>query len=77
MLNFGDRLIIITNLSPIFKGSATLFIGVLALFFALYMKKKGEPEGIGIKVFIGLSIFIIIYGLYILLFRPDWWLLPY
>lgn len=77
MYELGVKIIQITNLSPVFKGIATILVGVIALSFVLYMKRKGEAESVGFKVFTYLSIFIILFGLYILIFRPGWWKLPY
>lgn len=78
MSEFGVKLIQFTNMNPIFKGSSVAIVGVLALLFALWMKKKwGEPLRGGFLVFIGLAVFIILYGLYILIFQPNWWALPY
>jgi len=77
MYELGVKIIQITNMSPVFKGIATILAGVIALSFVLYMKKKGEPESIGVKVFTYISIFIILFGLYILIFKPGWWELPY
>jgi len=68
----------VTNMSPVFKGTTVIIIGLLALLFSWWMKEKWkEPLKGGFLVFIGLSIFIVIYGLYILVFQPNWWKLPY
>ena len=64
--------------SPIFKGLALIVVGAAALLFANYMNKHWkEPKNKGFSVFVGLAVFIILFGLYILLFRPAWWALPY
>jgi len=78
MNEFGVRIIQFTNMNPIFKGASVTIVGLLALFFALWMRDKWkEPLRGGFLIFIGFSIFIILYGLFILIFRPQWWSLPY
>lgn len=68
----------ITCFSPIFKGLGLIVLGVAALLFANYMNKTWkEPKNKGFSVFVGLAVFIILFGLYILLFRPAFWSLPY
>ncbi|MFA5034568.1 MAG: hypothetical protein WC500_02145 [Candidatus Margulisiibacteriota bacterium] len=67
-----------TNTSPVFKGLGALIVGVVALLFAWWMRKRWqEPLEGGFKVFLGLAIFIILYGLFILVFQPHWWNPPY
>lgn len=64
--------------SALFKGPALIVLGLLALLFAWWMKKKwNEPTSLGYRIFIGLAVFIILFGLYILAFQPQWWKLPY
>ncbi len=68
----------IINMNPIFKGAAVIIVGLLALFFAWWMRERWkEPLKGGFLVFVGLSIFIVLYGLYILVLQPNWWALPY
>ena len=74
----GTKIIQFTNMNPLFKGVSVTIVGILALLFALWMRRKwGEPLKGGFLVFIGLSIFIVLYGLFILVVRPNWWNLPY
>lgn len=78
MNEMGVKFIQFTNMNPIFKGSSVVAAGLLALFFAWWMRERwGEPFKGGFLVFIGLAIFITLYGLYILIFQPNWWALPY
>ena len=78
MSDFGVKFIEFTNMNPLFKGGSVLIVGLLALCFSLWMNKRWkEPVRGGFLVFIGLSVFITLYGLFILLMRPDWWKLPY
>ena len=78
MSEFNVKLAQVTNFSPIFKGSAVLIIGLLALLFAWWMQKRWkEPLQGGFKVFIGVAVFIVLFGLFILVFQPQWWKLPY
>lgn len=72
------KIIQFMNMSPFFKGVGLVILGALALLFAWYMKKKWkEPKSFGFYLFIALSGFIFLYGLYILIFRPEWWALPF
>jgi hypothetical protein len=78
MDELGIKILMFTNTSPIFKGLSVMIAGIVALLFWYYMKKRwGEPESFGFKVFFWFSVFVILYGLYILIFKPDWWALPY
>lgn len=78
MRELGVKLIPFTNMSPIFKGISVVIVGVIALLFAYWMHKRWkEPVKGGFKVFIALAIFIVLYGLFILIFQPHWWDLPY
>lgn len=73
-----ERIVQFTNFSPIFKGGGVVIVGLLALWFALYMKtRRKEPATVSYNLFLGLSIFVILYGLFILIFQPRWWVLPY
>lgn len=72
------KFIQITNMNPTFKGLAVLIVGLIALLFAWWMRKRWqEPLKGGFLIFIALAIFIVLYGLFILLFQPQWWRLPY
>ncbi len=67
-----------TNYSPFFKGPGLIILGIAALLFAYFMKKKwNEPNSFGFYLFIAVGAIILVYGLIILLFRPNWWALPY
>jgi len=76
--DWGTRFIRFTNMSPLFKGSALIILGIVALLFSLWVNRKWkEPLKGGFLVFILLSVFILLFGLYILVFQPQWWRLPY
>jgi len=78
MNDLGVKIIQITSINPTFKGLATLIAGLLALVFVWYMKKvKNEPDSISFRIFTALAIFIVLFGLFILIFQPQWWLPPY
>jgi len=78
MHEFGTKILIFTDRNPIFKGGAVMIVGLLALLFALWMQRRWkEPIRGGFLVFIVISIFIVLYGLFILVFQPHWWNLPY
>ena len=78
MTEWGTRLIEFTNMDPIFKGGSTAVVGLLALLFASWMVKRWkEPRKGGFLVFIGVAVFITAYGLFVLIFQPQWWKLPY
>ncbi len=74
----GINFFIATYSSPIFKGISVTIIGFIALAFSYWMIKKWkEPLSWQFKIFIGLSIFIVFYGLFILIFQPQWWNPPW
>ncbi|MDD4178666.1 MAG: hypothetical protein PHH14_01270 [Candidatus Margulisbacteria bacterium] len=78
MSEWGIKIIQFTNMSPLFKGGMTAVVGLAALLFALYMNVRWkEPLKGGFLVFIGVAIFIVFWGLFILVFQPQWWKLPY
>jgi len=78
MSEWGVRFVQFTNMNPIFKGGSVAIVGLVALLFALWMNRRWkEPLRGGFLVFIALSIFIVLYGLFILIFQPQWWKLPY
>jgi hypothetical protein len=78
MHEFGTKILIFTDRNPIFKGGAVTIIGLLALLFVIWMQRRWkEPLRGGFLVFIAISIFIVLYGLFILIFQPQWWKLPY
>ena len=78
MSEFGTKLIQFTNYSPIFKGGAVAAVGLVALLFALWMNRRWkEPLRGRFLVFIGVASFVTLYGLFVLIFQPQWWRLPY
>jgi len=78
MSEWGVKFIQITNMNPTFKGGAVLIAGLLGLLFALWMNRRWkEPLTGGFLVFIALAVFVTLYGLFILIFQPLWWKLPY
>jgi len=78
MYETSAKIIQFINMNPLFKGGVVTIAGLLALLFAYWMRKKWhEPFKGGFGVFVALSIFITLYGLFILIFRPQWWALPY
>jgi uncharacterized membrane protein HdeD (DUF308 family) len=78
MSQWGIDFIKFTNMSPLFKGSASLAAGLLALLFAFWMHKRWkEPLQWQFLIFIGVAAFIVLFGLFVLVFQPQWWKLPY
>jgi thiol:disulfide interchange protein len=78
MHELGVKLIQFTNMSPVFKGISVTLVGLLALLFAGWMRWRWkEPHRGSFLVFIGLAVFIVLYGVFILIFQPQWWNLPY
>ena len=66
------------NTSPMFKGLAVMFLGAAALLFSYYLVKKwNEPRTISFYVFVGFAAFVVLYGLFILIFQPAWWIPPW
>ena len=75
---FWIKVLQYTNMNPVFKGGACIVVGAAALLFALFVKKRfNEPDSIFYRIFVGLCSFIVVYGMYILAVKPDWWGLPY
>jgi len=74
----STNFLIFTNTSPVFKGVSVIIAGLIGLAFSYYLIKRWkEPLSWQFKIFIGLSIFIVLYGLFILLFQPQWWTPPW
>ncbi|OGC04315.1 hypothetical protein A2276_06930 [candidate division WOR-1 bacterium RIFOXYA12_FULL_43_27] len=74
----GIKIIEFTNMNPLFKGGAAVIVGILALLFALWVRRRFlEPDSVFYRIFLGISVFVILYGGYILVVRPQWWRLPY
>lgn len=78
MSEWGVKFIQFTNMSPVFKGGSTAIVGLIALLFAYWMHKRWkEPLKGGFLVFIAVAAFVVLYGLFVLIFQPQWWKLPY
>jgi len=74
----GLKILMFMNTSPIFKGVSVIIVGLFGLLFWRYMKNRWqEPDSLGFKFFLWFSVFIVLYGAYILAFQPGWWKLPY
>ena len=74
----GVKFIQFINMNPVFKGSSVALVGLIALLFALWMMRRWkEPLRGGFLVFIGVAVFIVLFGFYVLIFQPQWWKLPY
>jgi hypothetical protein len=72
------KIVQFTSFNPLFKGASVVIASLLALLFAgfMYWRWK-EPLRGGFLVFIGLALVALVFGLYILVFQPAWWQLPY
>jgi glucan phosphoethanolaminetransferase (alkaline phosphatase superfamily) len=78
MNEWAVSLVSFTGMNPTFKGGSVALVGLLALLFAFWMNRRWkEPLKGGFLVFIGVSVFIVLYGLFVLVFQPQWWKLPY
>ena len=78
MNELGAKVIEFINVSPVFKGTSVLLAGIFGLLFAYWMQRRWkEPLKGGLLVFIILAGFVILYGLFILIFQPHWWNPPY
>jgi hypothetical membrane protein len=73
----GVKILSFAATSPIFKGAGLIVLGILAVLFGLYFKRLNKENVWGFYLFIGISIFMILYGIFLLILRPDWWKLPY
>jgi hypothetical membrane protein len=72
------RFVSFTNMDPTFKGGSVALVGLLALLFAFWMNRRWkEPLKGGFLVFIGSAVFFVLYGIFVLVFQPQWWKLPY
>lgn len=72
----GVRIIRYVSESPVFKGSALIVLAVIAILGAVLMAKSGRKKDFNFWVFVAVAAIILIYGLYILIMRPQWWLPP-
>ncbi len=78
MNDWAVKFVAVTNMSPTFKGASVALVGLLALLFAYWMNRRWkEPLQGGFLVFTGVAAFILLYGLFVLVFQPQWWKLPY
>ncbi|MCU0641286.1 MAG: hypothetical protein MUC35_04265 [Candidatus Margulisbacteria bacterium] len=74
----GIAFITFLNMSPVFKGGASLAVGLVALLFAFWMRQRWhEPLSWQFRIFIGVALFVTLFGLFVLVFQPRWWQLPY
>jgi len=74
----GIDFLIFMNTSPVFKGISVTIAGLIALYFSYWMVKRWkEPISWQFMIFIGLAIFVVLYGLFILIFQPQWWRPPW
>jgi hypothetical protein len=71
------RWITYSSQSPIFKGSSLCLIALCALAFAWWRKERGEKLQGGFLVFSATALFILLFGLFLLIFQPHWWNPPY
>lgn len=72
----GIELLTFMNQSPIFKGISLTILGVLAILFGLWMKKKNKKMDLNVFIFIAVSVIILLYGIFILVYKPLWWAPP-
>ncbi len=78
MSEWAVRFVEVTNMNPTFKGASVALVGLLALLFAYWMNRRWkEPLQGGFLVFAGVAAFIVLFGLFVLIFQPQWWKLPY
>ncbi len=76
MVEFGIKLITFMSQSPVFKGWALIILGLLALLFAWGYKGKDKKTEPNLWVFILVAAFILVFGIWILVFQPQMWLPP-
>jgi len=72
----GISLISFMSTSPVFKGIALMLLSVLAVLFGFWFNKGSEPSN-NFKMYLAVAGIIFLYGLFILIVRPHWWLPPY
>ncbi len=78
MMDFdaGVRIIAFISQNPLFKGISLIVLAVLAALFGLWFN-KGNNVSKGFWGYMLVVLVIFIYGIYILIVRPQWWLPPY
>lgn len=72
----GISLISFVSTNPVFKGVALMLLSVLAVVFGLWFNKGNKPSS-SFNMYLAVAGVIFIYGLFILIVRPHWWLPPY
>lgn len=60
----------------LYKGVGLILLGLSALGFAWWARRRGERNSFGYWFFVSLAGFIFLYGAYLVLTRPDWWQVP-
>ncbi len=78
MLSFdtGIRLITFVSQNPLFKGVSLIVLAIFALAFGFWFN-KGNNVSKGFWAYVLVTLIILGYGIFILIFRPQWWLPPY
>jgi len=78
MLNFETsvKLITFASQSPIFKGVSLIILAIFAFIFGMWFN-KGNNTSKGFWAYILVILIILSYGIFILIFKPQWWLPPY
>ena len=62
--------------SPVFKGLALIILGILALLFAWVYKGKEKKIDANLWAFILVAVFILVFGIWVLIFQPQMWQPP-
>lgn len=76
MVELGIKLLTFMNQRPVFKGWALIILGILALLFAWVYKGKGKKVEGSLWGFILVAVIILVFGIWILIFQPQWWIPP-
>ena len=78
MLSFetGVKLITFASQNPLFKGVSLIILAVIAFAFGMWFN-KGNKVSKGFWAYVLVILIILFYGIFILIFRPQWWLPPY
>ena len=61
----------------LYKGVGLILLGCVASSFALWVKRRGDPPSLGWYLFLGIALFILGYGIFLVMVQPPWWHVPH
>lgn len=75
-LETGIKLLTFASQSPLFKGISLIVLAGFAFVFGMWFN-KGNNVSKGFWAYVLVTLIILGYGIFILIFKPLWWLPPY